>query len=61
MRLIAITLIIMTLQGCGTVGSTKLNMQPVQSTVFEFQDQRPEDQRISTKFQESSGEITQLV
>lgn len=60
MRLIAITLIVIALQGCGTVGSTKLNMQPVQSTVFEFQDQRPEEQRITAKYQESSGEITHL-
>jgi len=60
MRLIAITLIAITLQGCGTVGSTKLNTQPVQSTVFEFQDQRPEEQRITAKFHEPGGEITQL-
>ncbi len=60
MRLIAITLIITALQGCGTAGSTKLNIQLAQSTVFDFQDQRPEDQRISTKFHGSSGEITQL-
>ncbi len=60
MRLIAITLIAITLQGCGTVSSTKLNTQPVQSTVFEFQDQRPEEQRITAKFHEPAGEITQL-
>jgi len=60
MRLIAVTLIVMTLQGCGTVGSTKLNMQPVQSTVFEFQDQRPDDQRVTVKHQGPNGEITQL-
>jgi hypothetical protein len=61
MRQIAITLIVIaTLQGCGTTRSTKLNVQPVQSTAFEFQDQRPEEQRITARYQESGGEITQL-
>ncbi len=60
MRLIATVLIVVILQGCGTAGSLKLNLQPIQSTVFEFQDQRPEEQRITAKYHESSGEITQL-
>lgn len=60
MRLIATILIVVILQGCGTAGSIKLDLQPTQSAVFEFQDLRPEEQRITTKYHESSGEITQL-
>ncbi len=46
--------------GCGTVGSAKLDVMPPKFVAFEIQDERPAEQRTSSKTKESYGEVSRL-
>jgi hypothetical protein len=46
--------------GCGTVGSTKLDVPPAKFAAFEIQDERPAEQRTSSKTKEPYGEVSRL-
>src|SRR2546427_9154168 len=46
--------------GCGTVGSTKLDVTPPKFAAFEVRDERPAEQRTSSKTKESYGEVSRL-
>jgi hypothetical protein len=46
--------------GCGTVGSTKLDVTPPTFAAFEIQDERPAERRTSSKTNESYGEVSRL-
>ena len=46
--------------GCGTVGSTKLDVTPPKFAAFKIRDERPAEQRTSSKTKESYGEVSRL-
>ena len=46
--------------GCGTVGSTKLDVTPPRFAAFKIRDERPAEQRTSSKTKESYGEVSRL-
>ena len=46
--------------GCGTVGSTKLDVTPPKFAAFEIHDERPAEQRTSSKAKEAYGEVSRL-
>src|SRR3984893_5629052 len=46
--------------GCGTAGTTKLDVKPPKFAAFEIKDERPAEQRTSSKTKESYGEVSRL-
>lgn len=60
MRSIASSLAVLALVGCGTVGSTKLDVRTSEPVAFSFLDERPAEQRATLKSQEMYGELTRL-
>ena len=46
--------------GCGTAGTTKLDVPPPKFAAFEIKDERPAEQRTSSKTKESYGEVSRL-
>lgn len=60
MRLIWIAVTILTLQGCGTVATTKLEVATLTNPTFDLIDERPAEARQSSKTNKPEGEITTL-
>lgn len=60
MRIFLVATLSIALVACGTVGSTKIDASPKESVSFQFQDERPIDQRLTTKSKSPAGELTFL-
>lgn len=60
MRQLLTMLTVLLLFGCGTTGSTRIDIAPAKFTAFDIKDARPLDQRVSSKATESYGEISRL-
>jgi len=53
-------LAVLLLFGCGTTGSTQINVVAAKFTAFDIKDERPLDQRASSKATEPYGEVSRL-